>query len=1331
MTDSSRFPGPPGEPARPRRRRWLRASLWSALVLALVLPLAGAFLWFVFLPSRQGTSAALVVVNGLLQSRTNLRLAVASVQPHGTGLRLVEPAILLARDGATDTLFAAREVRLDMDWMALLLRRPQRYIVDAEAARLALAVGEDGRVALPEWRDGGAAKMDTLGGPGGGVVVRLHDASFRLLSPERSVTWWEGGRLELEARWLAGSTVWELSEWNGFLPPLGLQLRQGTARATSGGGVLEVQPIVLETDAGSLAASAVLRGQEWSAEFTARDWPWEFFAEILDQPALDVPGAVQVRGILKGPLGEPRLDLAIHGTWRAEPFSARLLGRAGPDVIVLERAELGWAGTRVRGSGRYGPEGRWSLDARVADLDLSHIQSLAPAIVLPASRLAGPLRVTGEPGRMRVVHETLDGSLGQVAIRGLRGEWTLAGRTATWRLSGGVAGGTVHVEGEWDGRLVRARGTIEDLAWEDLADTHPALADLGGGVASGEVVIEGPPDSLAVRLTSETREAAWGPMTAAVLRVAGEGRVGPRATRFDVVAHGEGLAGGGVRFDSARVRARVHARQIEFHAVEAWRGDTTLTAAGTLALENGGWTLTAPRARLEAGAAALEAAEPLVLRGSSDGFQIQAARFVGSLGELSLAGAWRPRGESHLTLEARHLDPRLLVPGGGASPVAGTVDLTAELSGVRERLALQLRAASDTLWLGGVALEDFRLGVAARQEGARIRVDEFGVESRAGTVRGHLEVDLSAEGVSGPAWRAARDPGRWQGEIAWEGLELASLGPLLPATLELGGTAEGTARLGGSAAARVAATSGRVEGLRWNTVHLDAVRWDAAAEGGRLRIHELVAESEGKEARLEGELPVRLAWSREAREWVPDEPMRLAVTLPEESMRFLPLFLPPVAAADGRVEADLRLEGTPRSPLLWGRLEVKDGMVRPSQREEVYRALHLVVRFEGDRAIVESVEASQGRDGRIRGRGEARLFGEDAGRYRLDLEANGAIARSSGEYAAQFSGRLTIQDGPRVEGILVPLPRITGDVTVESGVILYDFTDPENVVYLTGPRQAPLYVYDLHMEADGRVFWRTPSANVELEADLSVSRDLAGHKLWGTVESLRGHFFFLENKFEMERGELTFDRAESFDAKLDAEAVATVTRLDESKYEKEEVHLELHGRMREPEVRLWSSSGLAEKDIFALLTFGRFGVGQQELLAKSDQRVLVGVTGTQYLMRQLSREFPEISSFLTSVQLGTTAATGGGGAERLYTTVGVNSYVTPELRLGYSQVLGGSGEVVQGELMLWDISAEYRIGRLLYLTGEVVERRVGSSLGSGTFQNQVEYNLDVRARLDY
>ena len=126
----------------------------------------------------------------------------------------------------------------------------------------------------------------------------------------------------------------------------------------------------------------------------------------------------------------------------------------------------------------------------------------------------------------------------------------------------------------------------------------------------------------------------------------------------------------------------------------------------------------------------------------------------------------------------------------------------------------------------------------------------------------------------------------------------------------------------------------------------------------------------------------------------------------------------------------------------------------------------------------------------------------------------------------------------------------------------------------------------------------------------------------------------------------------------------------------------------------------------------------------------MGVTGTQYLVRQLAREVPEFSNLLADVEVGTTVGQGSTG-ERIYTTIGVSRYFTPELRLRYSQVVGAGGRGASDELNLRDVSAEYRIGRIFFLTGEIIERRTNSALGNGTAQHEMEYNFDVRARYEY
>lgn len=1325
--------GSPPERRARRRRTLARFAFWLGVGVVLLLPAVALLTWFVLLPSQRGVRTALVLVNGYLATHTNMRLAAEAVEPSGSGLRLEAPRILLVDGEAVDTLLAAQEIRVQMDWLALLARRPQSYLVEVDAPRFRLAVDDSGRFVLPVWRRGEAGGgADTVSGSSGDLVLRMVGAELELVGIESSTAWWDNGRLEAEMRWSAGSSEWELRDLRGGIPPLGLQIREGRGRATRTGGVLVANPVVIVTDVGSLTGNGRLYEGRVTAEFNAEGWPWEFFADVLAQPALDVEGGVDVRGLVSGPLESPRLDLAVAGDWRTQRFEARLAGMAAEGGWSLERAEIGWGASRVSGHGQFTSEREWWLEARVRDLDLSDVEHFAPALRLPVSRLAGPVRVEGGDGELRIDHERLDGVVGGVTLEGVEGEWTLRGRHAAWRLAGVVAGGRVRSEGTWDGFRLQLTGTGEGVHLAALDSVHTSFAGLEAGEADAEFSLAGPPDSLLASLNVAARRPRYRGLSASALTLTARGRIGKSRAPVVWEAAAESLSLGAVQVPAGRARGRWAARRLDVEEATLERGDTTLVATIVLTQDDAGWSLYAPEARLTAGQASLEADTPIQLRFESGGVRIESASLRGALGELVLAGAWQSEGESSLKLRTSRLEPSLLFPPGRGR-VSGAVDLEAVWHGSPGARRLDLRGRADTLFIAGEPWPECTLELDATERSGELVVEALVFRGRGGRISLEGAVDLRDETTGKTDWERIGDARRWRATGSWESLDLAGLNGLLGPARQIRGLTDGSLRLERPGSGARLASAGRARDFAWNGIGVEELTWDVEAGDRQLAVHSVTAERAGETARLQGTVPFVVTRSRDARDWFPDEPIRLTLDLPEGSLRFLPLFLPPVAAADGRLHADLRVEGTTRSPLVFGTLEVEDGVVRPAQREETYREVRLTARLEGDKAIVEHLSARQGKQGTITGSGVIHLFGDRSKSYALDLRAEHAVAHTSGEYSVQFSGDLRVADGPRLEGVWLPLPSITGRVTAETGVILYDFSDPENVIYLTGPPQAPPYVYDLRVDCDGRVYWRTPSANIELKADLTATRTLSGTKLWGTVESLRGHFFFLENRFVMERGVLTFDRADNFDAKLDAEAVAQVTRtVSSGQIDKEEVHIELHGRMQEPEVRLWSSSGLAEKDILALLTFGRFDVGDQSLFGSTDQRVLVGVTGTQYLMRQLAREFPEVSSLFTSVELGTTAATGSElGAKQVYTTFGLNSYVTPELRLGYSQVLGGGSQAAQGELKLWDFSAEYRIGRLFYLTGEVIERRVGSSLSSGTFQNQLEYNLDVRARIDY
>jgi hypothetical protein len=87
--------------------------------------------------------------------------------------------------------------------------------------------------------------------------------------------------------------------------------------------------------------------------------------------------------------------------------------------------------------------------------------------------------------------------------------------------------------------------------------------------------------------------------------------------------------------------------------------------------------------------------------------------------------------------------------------------------------------------------------------------------------------------------------------------------------------------------------------------------------------------------------------------------------------------------------------------------------------------------------------------------------------------------------------------------------------------------------------------------------------------------------------------------------------------------------------------------------------------------------------------------------------------------------TGTGTTTKSYATVGLSRYFTRDLLVRYSQVVGDVTQATQVDYQ--DLVAEYRLNRLLFLSGQVTRRR-GVLI---TSQDQTIYRFDVHARHEY
>ena len=1101
------------DPAGVRRglsvRRWL---LVAGVAAVLAVPVLVVGVWYGILPSEMGTQQTLAFLNRQLTNFSNLRLRTDQVQPTVTGLDLRGVRVEVRTEDDWSPLLTAPQVEVGVSVWDLVLRRAQTFEVRMSEPVFTLAFDDSGRAITPKFR-GGDDKPKTEPSPESGNALRvvLEEASFLVARPDESQEWWLDGTLDVGARPSGGAYEIEIREGSGFLPQLGLVVTELTGNGEASTEQVQVSDLRVVTDAGVLAGQGRMGSGEIDIELEADRWPWEFLAEILEQPFVDVPGDLAVRARVTGSLDAPVVETTLEGVWREETFTTDLRGRLADEGVVLENARLTWAGTSVSGSGLFQFDGNWDLDAQVRHLDLSRLERLAPALSLPESDFGGPVRVRSRQGRLEVEHMGLEGQLAGISVDSLGVVWSYDAGVVEWRSRGGLAHGVASINGLWDGTEldINANGTQIDV--RDFGSLHFLLDDFQRGKGTVSLTLRGPPSRLELNGAARLIDARWRNIDSELLGGRFGGTLGKGVDSIGVRGSARrgavGLASCGYAGDGSRLeqyldhRDRPACGPIRYHPDTLSRRRARRGSMDSLVLAG-----RAPRRRADSSGAG--AGTP-AHRAARDPFRVAASRRGdGCSGDCRRVVAGSQDGPGSECDAARCLGHSTVL----ARNVLGWPGRSHGRSGRRGRLNSRSNWRAPPIPSSCVA----RAWMPPPSDSAP---SATAISSRCKSSSGEAIKEMQTPNSS----RVGRGT-TWGSASGWSVLSSQRTGvarsPYDLSTWRSGarssmsppsgkGIAELELELGPPGERRRGKSSGSIEDLAWNGYRVEEAEWEIALRDDRLHIDEFALRIEDESLRVEGEIPLVLAWHEGSRAWFPDRPMRLDVEIPEAGLPYLPLFLPQIAAAEGKLESNLRFEGTPANPLVYGSVHVREGALRVSGREEIYRDVEIDAELTGDRIEMARIEARQHSDGKIEGKGWFQLSGENSGAYQLDLVATNALAQASGEYAVSFDGEFVISDGPRFERQLLATPMVRGALRVRSGVVLYDFADPDNVVYFTGPQQAPAYVYEIEIDAPRRAFWRTPSANIEMSVDMTMSQTIDQLKMWGRIESIRGHLLFL------------------------------------------------------------------------------------------------------------------------------------------------------------------------------------------------------------------------------
>ena len=1311
----------------PKPVRWTVSRLfWAGMLTlgALIVLLVLTAVLYVANRTEWAARELTVFLNQTLASRSDLELEIGDIKGNPfTGVRLLDTRVRF-RDGDLPPLLSAHTIQVHYSALGLLRGRSP-ITLELEQPVVRLARGPDGKLRLPRWKS--EPKVGPFR-PGRGLDLRIQIARGSLRVP-RGLEGIEGCTLEahVETGGRARATIERMSWTQG---PYASQLLSLRAEVTEGDSVrclvreLRTQDVELK---GRAAYAPTTREYAIGLEVARVRWAW--LSQVFKNGVLDVPGegrfvahavcGARTRGDFTGSFDWSGLPIEGHGRfeggregWTVEPLSAQ--SKAGDLEGRFTYSSSNW---EVSGDVRHGQPARWDvlhlkgwpagdLNGWFRYLVVAHGTDDLKAR-LTSSQLAGwradsaQVAMTfpeGQPDTFRV----------DMVRRG--GAMTLTGVTGAEGWSGRYQIAGLPLE-EWpDGRASGIRGIA--LRGEGTVDVHKGELQVGGALEGRST------DWFGARLEGWRLEEMRG-------RLLPTPDLECRAVLGNVTFLG-------VHFDSAAAAVRLGDRTLAIEDLAGHAGDTLVTAAGRAAWDKDHWDLTLNRAAAKSTQFDWTADPPLALAGDPRGVSFERMLAHDGDARLDISGRWAAPGG---TYSFRGRGDKLGLGRLGLPPawqLEGESDVTLAVDGISGAPRWRFDASARAPGTRGHRAETAVLALSGGP--GELEVRSLRLDVREGSLQASGKVEraahpwpdtLTAAGVE--KWIA--DAGAWQGSVRTSSFPLEHVQGLVPAARDWGGRLDATLEVGGSPGQPRLDLRAEARPFSWRDYHVDYASVRAAFNDRRLTVDQVQVSRGGVQSSASGEMPLRLGLGVTPE--LPDEPMSWRVDAPSGDLAVIPLFLPQIGAAAGHFDMSVKVAGTPRHPQLNGIARVRDGVLRLATREEELRDLDAVFRLDPSGVHLDSLRARQGDRGRITGHGDVKLKGLALDGYRFDLSLVDFTAVETGIYAAEFDGDFVVTNGPRVHGTV--LPQVTGNAEIRHAIVLIDFANQTEAEQLAATTQSLFWTYRVQVSATSNMHWQPPDGDIEFSADLTVEQTRDSLIVYGDMRALRGTYWFLSNRFDVTKADLTFDNLSGVNPTLDVEAVTRVrqpgTQATCTSKGAEDITAKITGRSSEPVVALSSSPDDWEENcILSQLTGFAGGLSAESVGDPLDSYL------TQAINRQLSAEMSRtfngyINEWVLERERGG-LLTGEGDV-----FVGVGIPVNRNLQVRYRQRVpglereyGGTGK--PQDPFERDVEAEYRLNRFFYITTELKQRRILTG-STGQVVGTPDFNVNLKARWEY
>jgi len=360
-------------------------------------------------------------------------------------------------------------------------------------------------------------------------------------------------------------------------------------------------------------------------------------------------------------------------------------------------------------------------------------------------------------------------------------------------------------------------------------------------------------------------------------------------------------------------------------------------------------------------------------------------------------------------------------------------------------------------------------------------------------------------------------------------------------------------------------------------------------DNGTLSVDGRITDLTPKPFVLSARVPARLSLDPFAFELPPQGALRAGL---DWSGDLAPLMaLAPVDQVNfgGQGKIDLNVSGTVASPQIGGTISISQAGLEYGQTGTLLRPLNLVISGDASRLVIRTLEAKDGGDGTISGKGYVELAGGKPGAMDLSLAFRNAVLIRRDDVTAKLTGDIA------AKGVIGERLDLTGSIRSDIvEVRLVNRLPPSvpqiDVTYVEPKKDTaeeaqefeplapdtPWLFLDLKVDLPNRVYVRGQGLESEWAGAFTITGTAQSPHVEGSLRPVRGNFSLLGRTFVLDRGTISFNGG-SLNPQLDLGATYTGTTIT--------AKVRVTGSASDPKIELSSEPPLPQDEILARVLF--------------------------------------------------------------------------------------------------------------------------------------------------